>query len=322
MMKILILGGSGNTGGSFMKRMVMAGHAVTVISRQKNPTPVYDDARLIWPNVTWITADRAAEEKDGAWVKRLSAIEADVVLDVVCYHVSQAEMLHQAFAGRIRHLLQIGSIWSYGAPDRVPYEERMPRRPLGEYGRQKMLIEEYLLGKCRTDGFPATVVHPGHICGRKILPIDPQGARNGVEIYRKLATGETVHLPDDGLATLHHVHGDDIAQICQRTVERPGQSLGEAFSAVTPYALTLVGCCRAVARMFGREPDLEFVPMARFKDFIEPEAYGHVVEHTRHSPCCSIVKSQVLLGYQPRYTSEQIYAEAIEYLLESGQLRL
>ena len=321
-MKILILGGSGNTGGSFMKRMAMAGHEVAVITRQKDPKPVYDDARLIWPNVTWITADRDAEEKDGAWVKRLAAIEADVVLDVVCYRVSQAEMLYDAFAGRIRHLVQIGSVWAYGPTDQAPYEEHMPRRPLGEYGRQKTLIEEYLVGKYRTDRFPATIVHPGHISGRKILPIDPQGARNGVEIYRKLATGQTVHLPDDGLATLHHVHGDDIAQICQRAVERPGQSVGQAFSAVTPYALTLVGCCRAVARMFGREPNLEFVPMERFKDFIEPAAYGHVVEHTQHSPCTSIAKAVRLLGHQPRYTTEQIYAESIEYLLESGRLQL
>lgn len=62
------------------------------------------------------------------------------------------------------------------------------------------------------------MIHPGHISGHKWLPIDPQGTRNGLGVYLKLARGEPVHLPDNGLATLHHVHADDVAQLFELAV--------------------------------------------------------------------------------------------------------
>ena len=38
------------------------------------------------------------------------------------------------------------------------------------------------------------------------------------------------------------------------------------------------------------------------------------------APCCCIEKAQRPLGYGPRYTTEEIHVERLEYLLESGQL--
>jgi nucleoside-diphosphate-sugar epimerase len=46
------------------------------------------------------------------------------------------------------------------------------------------------------------------------------------------------------------------------------------------------------------------------------------LDHITHSPCCSIEKGRRLLNYAPRFTTEQIYMEALEYLLESGQLTI
>jgi nucleoside-diphosphate-sugar epimerase len=51
-------------------------------------------------------------------------------------------------------------------------------------------------------------------------------------------------------------------------------------------------------------------------------AWPTTKDHIDHSPCCSIEKGQQLLDYHPRYTTEQIYVECLEYLLESGQLRV
>jgi nucleoside-diphosphate-sugar epimerase len=162
----------------------------------------------------------------------------------------------------------------------------------------------------------------GHISGRRWLPIDPQGSRDGVGVYRKLAHGEPVYLADLGLATIHHVHADDIAQLCELAMEHRHAALGESFSAVAPYALTLTGCCRAVAALLGVQPNLQFVPLAELARYVGETSAGIVQEHVRHSPCCSIAKCQRVLGYKPRYTTEQIYAEAIEYLIESGAMTL
>ena len=153
------------------------------------------------------------------------------------------------------------------------------------------------------------------------MPVDPQGARDNIEVYRRLATGEEVLLPE-GTPTIHHVHADDVAQLFELAIHRRQSALGEAFSAVSAHWISLVDCCHAVARMFGRRPNIRFVSLDEIDRSMPREAAECIRDHVAHSPGCSIAKAERLLGYQPRYTSEQIYAECLEYLLESGQLRI
>jgi nucleoside-diphosphate-sugar epimerase len=319
-MKILVVGGTGHIGSYLVPRLTSKGHEVTVVARRSEPQYVRPD--LGWKSVRWITADRSADEKTGTWAKRMAAIQTDVVMDLICYTPEQNQVMYEVFRGRIRHFLHCGTIWSYGPPEQVPYEESFVRKPITDYGRMKAEIEEFLLGKHRAEGFPATIIHPGHICGRRWLPIDPQGSRDGAGVYRKLARGEPVYLPDRGTATIHHVHADDVAQLFELSMEQPNAALGESFSAVAPYAMSLAGCCNVVAALFGAKPNLRFVPLADMVRHVGEASAGIISEHVTHSPCASIAKGRKLLGYSPRYTTEQIYMECIEHLLDSGQLKL
>lgn len=319
-MKILVVGGTGHIGSYLIPRLVQAGHNVLVVAR--TPEPRYAEARLCWSAVGWITADRRQEEQTDAWYRRMQGIEVDVVIDLICFTRTQNQTMMDAFRGRVRHFLHCGTIWAYGPAERAPYQEHYPRKPITEYGRQKADIESDLHAAFQESGFPATVIHPGHISGKRWLPIDPQGTRNGVSVYRQLARGESIQLPDNGLATLHHVHADDVAQLFQLAVERRQRALGESFSAVAPYAMSLTGCSRCVAGLFGQSPKWEFVPLARMKEFVGEAAFITIRDHVMHSPCASIAKGQRLLGYVPRYTTEQVYVESIEHLLETGQLEL
>lgn len=318
-MKVLVIGGTGHIGSYLVPRLVRAGHEVSVIARR--PKPQYTNEKLCWPSVRWIIADRTAEEASGAWAQRMATTEANVVMDMLAYTPEQNRVMYDAFRGRITHFLHCGTVWAYGPPDQTPYEEHFPRRPITDYGRKKAEIETFLIEKFRTEGFPATIIHPGHISGRKWLPIDPQGSRDGVGVYEKLARGEPVYLPDQGTATIHHVHGDDVAQLFERAMTSRGVALGESFSAVAPHAMSLIGCCRAVAAMLGREPNLIFVPLAEMTKHVGERSAAIIREHVTHSPCASIEKGRTLLGYQPRYTIEEIFAESLDYLMESGQLR-
>ena len=319
-MKILVIGGTGHIGSYLVPRLVQAGHQVQVVAR--NPQPQYTDPHLSWPQVEWITADRRSEEESGAWTERMQNIQADIVVDLICYSPEQNRLMVDTFKGRISHFLHCGTIWSYGPSEKVPYEESFPRKPVTDYGIKKAQIEADLSSLYQTEGFPATVIHPGHISGRKWLPIDPQGSRDGVGVYRKLARRGKVHLPDLGLATLHHVHGDDVAQLFQLSIAQREQTLGESFSAVAPFAMSLLGCCHFVASLFGQEPELEFVPLSQLGQFVGETSAQIIHDHVIHSPCSSIAKGRKLLGYQPRYTTEQIFVESIEYLLESNQLEI
>jgi len=50
------------------------------------------------------------------------------------------------------------------------------------------------------------------------------------------------------------------------------------------------------------------------------QAFAATQDHIAHALCSSIEKGRKLLGYHPRYTTEQIYRESIEYMLETGEL--
>lgn len=318
-MRTLVIGGTGNIGSYLVPRLILSGHEVTVIAR--NPSPQHADPRVAWSKVKWVVADRAAEERDGSWARRMAATETDVVFDLITYTPDQNLVMVEAFEGRIQQFIHCGTIWSYGHPRRTPCRESDPRRPISDYGANKALVEEQLINRFRATGFPATIIHPGHISGRRWLPIDPQGTRNGVGVYEKLARGEVVHLPEFGRETIHHVHSEDLAQLFESAMINRQAALGESFSGVAPYAMSLVACCDFVARLFGREANIEFAPRAEMERILG-DAWPVTRDHIDHSPCCSIEKSQRLLGYAPRYTTEQIYVECIEYLLETGALKV
>ena len=59
--------------------------------------------------------------------------------------------------------MHCGTVWVHGPSVEVPTTELQPRRPFGEYGIRKAQIEAYLLAEARRNGFPATILHPGHI---------------------------------------------------------------------------------------------------------------------------------------------------------------
>ena len=88
--------------------------------------------------------------------------------------------------------------------------ETAPRRPFGDYGVKKAAIESYLLDAARRKGFPATLLHPGHIVGPGWAPLNPAGHFNP-QVFVQLARGEEIALPNIGMETVHHVHADDVA---------------------------------------------------------------------------------------------------------------
>ena len=108
-----------------------------------------------------------------------------------------------------------------------------PRRPFGEYGIQKAAIEAFLIGEARAGGFPATIVHPGHIVGPGWAPLNPAGHFNP-RVFGHACRGRRAGLPNFGLETVHHVHADDVAQVFMKAIANWSAAVGEAFHAVSP----------------------------------------------------------------------------------------
>ena len=317
-MKVLVIGATGHIGTCLVPRLLAGGHEVVALSRGERAP--YSNSP-VWDKVEMVQLDRRQEEKKGTFGKAVAGLGAEVVIDLILFDTASLPQLVQALAGKVRQFIFCGTMWVYGPSEKMPTTEKDPRLADADYGRQKARIEQELISVALAGRFPATVLHPGHIVGPGWAPIGPAGNLN-LSVFEKLGRGEELSLPDQGLATLHHVHADDVAQAFELALANPRASIGESFNVVSPGALTLRGFCRAVAGWFGAEPRLSYLPWPDWQKSVSEKDAEETWEHIRHCPCGSIEKARRILNYSPRYTSLEAVRESLDWLIRQGKVDL
>jgi len=270
-----------------------------------------------WRSVERVSADRDAEDAAGAFGQRIAALAPDAVIDMICFTPESAQRLVEALRPTRPLLVHCGTIWVHGPAARVPITEDEPRTAYGEYGTGKAAIERLLHRETVAGGVPSVVLHPGHITG-PWPSITPAGNLD-LEVWRRLATGEPLSLPDSGLGVLHHVHADDVAQAFERALARPA-AIGQSFHVVAEQAMTLRGLAAGVAGWFGREAVLEFVDWTEFEHRVGSGHAEATREHVSRSIAASIDRARRVLGYAPRYSSLDALRDALRWLVADGQV--
>jgi nucleoside-diphosphate-sugar epimerase len=249
MMKVVVIGGCGHIGSYLVPRLVKAGYKVSSITRRKSK-PYKEDAA--WREVENITLDRE-KETGGEFERRISAIGADIVVDLINFTLESTKHMTEALRKtNLSHYLFCSSIWAHGKATIMPVIEDQPRFPLDEYGMQKAKCEEYLHNLYRQEGFPETAVLPGQISGPGWVIMNPVG-NHDYWVFDKIRRGEEIALPNFGMETLHHVHADDVAQVFFNAITHRKPALGESFHAVGSESITLLGYAQAMYRYFGQE---------------------------------------------------------------------
>ncbi|WP_407541856.1 NAD(P)-dependent oxidoreductase (plasmid) [Deinococcus radiomollis] len=315
-MRIVVIGATGHIGTHLVPRLLALGAEVIAVSRgQREPYQNLAD----WKAVRQVSLDRDAAEAAGEFGREILALRPDVVIDLICFTPGSNQQLVDALRGHVQHFLHCGTIWVHGHGTEVPTPESASRRPFGEYGTDKAAIEAALLVEARQRGFPATVLHPGHIVGVGWVPLNPAGHFNPA-VFGTLARGEELALPNFGLETVHHVHADDVAQGFERALTHWRAAVGEAFHLVSPAAVTLRGYAEAVSGWFGQEAHLSFSGFASWREGVPDEDARATWEHISRSPSCSIDKARGALGYAPRYSSLQAVRESVDDLIRQGAL--
>jgi nucleoside-diphosphate-sugar epimerase len=315
-MRIAVVGATGHVGSYLVPRLVAGGHEVVALSRGGREPYI---AHRAWSQVERVTVDRDAEDAEGKFGPRVAALDADVVVDMICFTPDSARHLADSLTGTGTHLVHCGTIWVHGPAVEVPVTEEAIRTPFGPYGTAKAEIEAMLIAAARRGRLRATVLHPGHIVGPGWRAINPR-AMLDLETFTALATGAEVVLPDQGTSTLHHVHADDVAEAFQLAIERPAASVGEAFHVVSGRALTLHGYAKAVAGWFDEDANLSFLPWEQWKAPLSTDDAAMAWDHVVRSPCASIEKARRLLGYEPRWSSLDAVREALAWLISAGDL--
>lgn len=319
-MRIVVIGGSGHVGTFLIPRLVRAGHEVISISRGLSTR--YADGPE-WQHVRQVVADRRAQDSDGTFGATVIALAPDAVIDLVCFTLDSATALVETLRGKTGHLVHCGSIWRHGASRKLPIAEGSDatEAPLDEYGIQKGRIAQLLKEETAAGGLVTTSLHPGHIVGPGWFPIGPLGNLDP-EVWRTLAAGRPLHVPDGGLAMMHHVHADDVAQAFELAIQHRDAAAGEDFSIVAPTALSVRGYAQIVASWFGQTATLNPVTWEEHRADTTPEHAATSWAHLHRSQCFSIEKAKALLGYAPRYEPEEAVLESLRRLVATGRLEL
>jgi nucleoside-diphosphate-sugar epimerase len=315
--RVVVVGATGHIGSYLVPRLVRAGHEVVALSRGLRE-PYH--AAPEWSRVDRVVVDRDAEDAANTFGARVASMEPDVVVDLVCFTPESASRLVEALRPIRPLLLHCGTIWVHGPVHRVPVTEDEPRTPVGDYGIGKAAIERLLHDETRRGGVPTVVLHPGHITGPGWPVITPAGNLDPA-VWRALALGTPVPLPDLGLGVLHHVHADDVAQAFERALTRPA-AIGSSFHVVAEQAMTSRGLAHAVAGWFGREPVLDLVDWSEFESRVAADYALQTREHVSRSISASIERARAVLGYTPRYTAPEALREALDWLVANGQVDL
>ena len=308
MSRVVVIGATGHVGTYLVPRLVRAGHEVIALSRgEREPYRTAPE----WRAVQRVQLDREAEDA----AERIAAFEADAVIDMICFTAASAQRLVDALRPRRPLLLHCGTIWVHGPAARVPITEDEPRTAYGEYGTGKAEAEA-LLHRQRV--VPTVVLHPGHITGPGWNVITPAGNLDN-DVWRRLATGEPLVLPNLGLGVLHHVHADDVAQAFELALTRSA-AIGSSFHVVSEQAMTMRGLAAGVAGWFGREPLLDLVDWPEFERQVGAEHAGVTRDHAGRSIAASIDRARDVLGYAPRYSSLDALHESLRWLAANGHV--
>lgn len=310
-MRVLVIGATGHVGGYLVPSLVRSGHDVVAMSRGQQRPYRADDA---WRSVETVRIDRAAADADGTFVDAVLATRADVVIDMVCFEPPSAAALVTGLAGQVDRLLMCGTIWVHGPTLVAPTRESDERRPHGDYGTKKAEIERIVLAS----DVPSVVLHPGHISGPGWPVVNPVGNLDP-GVWRALAGGEELAVPNDGVATMHHVHAADVAAAFELALAGSA-ALGKSFHVVSERAVSTRGLAAAAAEWFGQTARLRPVTWDEFAAGTTPEFATSSREHLQRSHVMSIDKARSLLGYAPRYTSAQAVREAVDWLVENDAL--
>jgi nucleoside-diphosphate-sugar epimerase len=313
--RIVVIGATGHVGTYLVPRLVRAGHDVVALSRGERQ-PYASSAE--WQFVERVSVDREAEDAAGTFGARIAALEADVVIDMICFTAASAQQLVDALRPAKPLLLHCGTIWVHGPARRVPITEDEPRTAFGDYGVGKAEIEQLLWRESLSGGVPSVILHPGHISGPGWNVINPAGNLD-LGVWRTLARGDRLPLPDLGLGVLHHVHADDVAQAFERALTRPA-AIGSSFHVVSEQAMTLRGLAHGVAGWFGREPNLELVDWVEFERRAGEEHARVTRDHVVRSITASIDRARTTLGYAPRYSALEALREALDRLVADGRV--
>ena len=317
-MRTLVMGGTRFNGLHLVQELVRYGHNVTILNRGITEA-------LVPKEVHHLHADR----KDHQQLEEVLGLEEfDVVFDTSAYVLDDVQSMVDIFEGRAGHYIFASSTVVYAAAKILPINEdspvdRSPRQ--SDYGRNKLICEEYLMRAYRQHRLPTTVARFSMVFGPdNFLPDREQ------RMFIRLLKGRKILIPGRGTTLSQIGHVDDEARALRMMALNP-RTYGEIYNVTGKDYFSDEGYVDTFAKVVGVQPQKIFVPAEIMDEtsfntsataptmqrpFIQRLA--PYIHRWDESTIFSIKKLCDHLDYEPLYTFETAVQQTYEWFMSKG----
>jgi len=250
MSKVLIIGGPGNISRGALEYLLERSYTVAIYTRNTAAK------KKTYPDVAFYEGDR----KDTDLLnKSFVDFGADLVIDTICFEPSEAIALYQMLHRRIRHLLYLSTVDTYGYPlSRIPFREQDSfRSPSGAYAQKKRAIELFYEDKYLKESFPVTIGRPSLSIGPGFCPM--MFFDWGFKNVPKMRANQPILVPGDGNDLMHVGWGYDVGRMAGRIIG-DAKAIGKGYTLSAENCLTRDEYISLFTDCLGVNPERVYIP--------------------------------------------------------------
>ena len=305
--KVLVLGATGEIGSRIARGCVEAEYETTGVTRGMNTRH-----RVNTEGVKYVAGDKGDES---FFLSVIAKRDFDIIIDTVPA-TEHIKLAYKYFKGRIEHYFMCSSTGTFVPLLYLPADENHPWReetPVNFYLQCQR--DQYALSLWKEEGFPVTIFRPTNIIGPGRIPLELWGGRNPV-YFRLMRQGKPVEIPVAGNVLIQSGYNDDLATAFVKAITRGDNILGEIFIISSKKAITLDQYFSTAKEILRSASPVEYVSieeiLRRHPGETSKGGLRFLVEHM----CFDIGKAQEILGYSPKYSTEQGLEKALEWCLD------
>lgn len=243
MKKALFIGGTGTISAAVVRRLEEQGNWEIWLLNRGNRKGKYSD------RVHRIIAD-IRNEQDAA--EKMKDLTFDVVCEFIGYTVGDVERDYRLFRGKTKQYIYTSSASAYHKPaaSYIVTEGTALANPYWQYSGDKIACEEFLMGKYREEGFPVTIVRPGHTYDERRIPLGVHGKNGSWQVIQRMLDGKPVIIQGDGTSLWTVTFNKDFATGYTGLMGNR-QTIGEAFHITGDETLSWNQIYETVADVLG-----------------------------------------------------------------------
>ncbi len=270
-MRIFATGGAGYVGSHCVKRLVAAGHEVTVYDNL-----VYGHRQAVDHAAAFIEGDLADAEKleqvlqsghfdavmhFAAFLNVGESVDKPLLYyrNNVANTINLLEVMQRA---RIKRMVFSSTCAVYGVPEELPITEDLPKNPISPYGATKLTMEWLLRDSAAAWGLGSVSLRYFNACGAAAdgtIGEDHEPEVHLIPLVLQVALGrrETVSVfgtdypTPDGTCLRDFIHVEDLAEVHLLAVERVEEGQAEALNVGTGRAHSVLEVIAAARRVTG-----------------------------------------------------------------------